>query len=247
MKLRLAHGSQRNELTELRPQTYFGSNGSQDGVGINLTEDISLARGYAKDAGSVYLSDIDITGFLHITEDNYLTKEQANKITELLSDLPEDLQYRFATDICGKKDFPFENDDEAEAFYRESKSNIKALGLCLDRLNPDIDYDDKDRTVIKIAHKDFSDIQTASTKRIHWCLNMYDNHLATHMLKSISTGLILERDTGKRNFLSFRGVENIVATMDSEFLKKSHANTLIQRSMNNHSEEKKIPTNQLEL
>lgn len=235
MKIRLSHGSRANELTELRPQTYFGSNGSQDGVGINLTEDISLARRYAKDDGSVYLSDIDITGYLHVSEDNYLTKEQADKITELLSKLPEDLQYRFATDICGKKEFPFNSDDEAEAFYRESKAGIKALGLNLDRLKPDIDYDDKDRTLIKIAHNDFSDIQQASTKRIHWCLNMYDNHLATQILKSISTGLILERDTGKRNFLSFRGVENIVATMDHEFLKKPNADALIQRSMDNHS------------
>jgi hypothetical protein len=235
MNIRAAHGSKKNHLTQLEPQYIAGNNGSQDGIGINLTSDIGLAKYYAGSEGSVYLVDLNVDSYLTISDKTLLTSSQADVLKSELEKLPEKIQYRLATDICSKKPHTYGNDKEAEAFYEENKKFISSLDLGLDRMKPSIDYDDLGQMVILIAHKDFSTLETVNTGHIHRCLNLFNNEIATTLLKSISKGLILERESGLDTYLSFQMQETIVATLDGVFLKKPNAKELISESCKKYS------------
>jgi hypothetical protein len=234
MIIRAAHGSKKNHLTHLSPQYVNGNNGSLEGIGINCTANIILAMNYAEE-GSVYLVDLKVDSYLTVSDKTLLTSSQADILKSELEKLPEKIQYRLATDICGKKPHTYGSDKDAEVFYKDNKKSIASLDLGLDRMKPTIDYDNLGQMVIFIAHKDFSMMETINTGHIHRCLNLFDNEMATSLLKSISSGLVLKRDSGLDNYLSFQMEENIVATLDNEFLKKPNAKELISDSCKKYS------------
>jgi hypothetical protein len=242
MNVRVAHGSKVNSLSELKASYYDGNNGANDGIGIYLTAEVGTAINYATDEGSVYLVDLNTEGFLTIAPDTYLSPEQSAKLEEELNTLPEEVQYRLATDICGKKEHVFLNEEDAEEFYKKERVKFKEMDLRLDRLKPEIDFNEQDQMMILAAHKSFSDIGKVETSRIHKCLNLLDNSIATSLLKTISSGLILEREEQKENYLSFRFREKIVATLDNEFLSKENAKALIEESCKKYSTRSASPS-----
>jgi len=229
------HGSSHNNLPHLEPRYIGGNNGSIDGVGINLTDSITLARNYAENDGSIYLIDIDISNYLTVSKDTLLSPNQADRLKSILSQLPNELQYRLATDMCGKEDHVFDNDKGAEDFYKKNRGEIREMNLGLDRLKPEIDYHDDGRMMILVAHNDFGKLQEISTFQIHRALNLYDNELASNILKEIAGGLVLACDNNKKNYLSFNPTEAITATLDSSFLSRPNANTLIKGSCEKYS------------
>lgn len=245
MNKRLLHGSRKNDLESLQPQYIGGNNGSVDGIGINLTDSIPLAKHYAGGEGSVYMSDINTADFIEISHSKHLTKEHAECLKSQLEQIDETTRYRLATDICGKAEKAFKSDDDAEAFYKEKRAEFKVLNLQLDRLKPEIDYNDDGDMVILHANLDFSGLEKATTKRMHYCLNLFDNDYATTLLKSICKGLILPREDGITNYLSFAMDEPIVARLDQEFLAKPNAEALIKSSMSKYSSNS-FQTNTLE-
>lgn len=235
MTIRLLHGSKKNDLTQLEAQFIGGNNGSQDGVGINLTDSISLARHYAGSEGSVYMIDTDTTDYLSISSNHFLSQDKADILAEKLSAMHEMIRYRLATDICGKLQTAFKDDSKAEEFYKEKRKEYRSMNVSLDRLKPEIDYNDEGDMVILHAQTDFSNLHKASTYHIHRCLNRLDNELASGLLKLISKGLILERDNGTKNYLSFAYSEPVVEQLNHDFLSKPEANSFIKESMKEHS------------
>lgn len=230
MFVKLAHGSKRNDLTQLEPQYIRGNNGSQDGIGVNLTADANVAVGYAEDTGSVYLVDLDISHFLIVSDKEKLNAGQAEILKMHLATLPKQDQYRLATDLCGKLSQTFDNDDDAEVFYKTQRQTHKEIGFTLDRLKPEIDYADDGRMMILYANDSFDNLTNVDTKRLHYCLNLFDNSIATSLLKTISSGLVLERENGKHNYLSFRNSEPVADRLDQQFLSKTNAINVIQRA-----------------
>lgn len=230
MRIRLAHGSPKNDLAELQPMFVGGTNGSQDGIGVNLTADGAVARHYAGDNGTVYLVDLDTSRFLTISDNKMLGHGPAEILKMHLTTLPEPIQYRLASDICGKAKRTFDNDDDAEVFYKEKRAEFRSLDLHYDRLKPDIDYDDEGRMTILYAHNDFNKLHETSTRRLHYCLNLYDNNVATNLFKTISNGLVLERDNGKHHYLSFRASEAIAQTITADILQQPDSHDIIERS-----------------
>lgn len=230
MRIRLAHGSRKTDLTELQPMSVGGENGSQDGIGINLTADGAVARHYAGNDGAVYLVDIDISRFLTVSDHATLGHGHAEILKMHLATLPEHIQYRLASDICGKAQRTFDNDADAERFYKEKRAAFTSLDLHYDRLKPDIDYHDDGRMIIVYAHNDFDNLYEASTRRLHYCLNLYDNSVATSLLKTICNGLVLARDNGKHHYLSFRASEAVAHTLNADTLQQPNSNDLIERA-----------------
>ncbi len=231
MRMRLLHGSKKAGISQLEPQYIGGNNGSVDGIGINLTDSIPLARHYAGSEGVVYISDIDTKDYLRISNSDHLTKEQAMSLRRELEPMNRNLRYRLATDLCGKKETVFSSDEQAEKFYKEKRQEYRDMGISLDRLKPDIDFDDNGDMIIKHAQTDFSELSKATTKHIHRCLNLLDNEFASTLLKTISKGLVLPREDGTTNYLSFAMEEGIVSEMNQEFLNKPNADKLINQSM----------------
>lgn len=226
--MKVIHGSKVKQIQYLSPQFIAGANGSQDGVGVNLTDNIDLALRYATDKGSIYLVDLNVDDFLTVSDNVRLTESQSKTLIAEFSELDERLQYRFATDLCGKETHVFDHNDKAEEFYKLERLRIKGLDLGLDRMMPEIDDNDMESFSILTARKDF-DLTDVSTQHIHYCLNLYDNQLATYLLNTISKGLILERESGQNNYLSFRPSEKVHAELTGGFLKRGDCNDLIKR------------------
>lgn len=201
------HGSKTNEIRSLQPKAFFGENGSVDGVGVNLTSNASLAKRYAGQTGSVYFVRINTEGYLRISDNTFLNNKQAEILESAISELPEVLQYRFATDISGRKKTYISVAGEAMQFYKDEKQKHKNLGLYLDRLLPEIDPESEDYTILS-ATKEIN-FDKVSTSHIHRCLNLYDNMLATDLLKKLASGLILERESGTLDYLSFGMSERV--------------------------------------
>jgi len=230
MIVRLAHGSTTNGLHSLEPQYIRGNNGSQAGIGVNMTADAEIAVRYADKTGSVYFIDTDISGFLTVSENVTISAGQSEILKMHLRTLPDVDQYRLASDFCGKSSKVFDNDKDAEHFYKSERQAYKDMGFTLDRLKPEIDYADDGRMMILYANKSFDNLTDVTTKRLHYALNLFDNSIATSLLKTISPGLILERENGKHHYLSFRNSEPITDVLDSNFLAKPNAIDVIQRT-----------------
>lgn len=228
--MKVVHGSKIKNIEFLGARFMSGSNGSMDGVGINLTSNVPLALNYATKDGSVYIVDIDTSNYLTVSDHSFLSDSQAETLITKLKELPDNLQYRLATDICGKEVVKFNDDDKAEEFYKLERIKIKGLELGLDRMMPMIDPDDDVGFSIKIARNDF-DFNNVSTKHIHYCLNLYDNCLSSELLKSISDGLILEKEDGRHNYLSFNGMEKPKTEISGDFLIREDCAELIERAI----------------
>jgi hypothetical protein len=228
--MKVVHGSKIKNIEFLGPRFMSGSNGSMDGVGVNLTSNVPLALNYATKDGSVYIVDIDTSNYLTVSENSFLSDSQVKTLTSKLKELPDNLRYRFATDMCGKEVVKFSDDDKAEEFYKLERIKIKGLDLGLDRMMPMIDPNDDVGFSIKIARNDFN-FDDVSTKHIHYCLNLYDNCLSTDLLKSISSGLILEKEDGRHNYLSFNGMEKTKTEISGDFLIKENCAELIENAL----------------
>ncbi len=237
-KVRTAHGSRKNDLTHLAPQYYNGRNGSQDGIGINLTSSVDVAMHYAGKEGSVYLVDVDTTHFLTISEETYLTEDQATVLKKELETLCTADKYRLATDILGKRQQHFVDEKEAYATFKSFSSYLKMLGLTHDRLKPSVEFGEED-VIVYTPHCNFSRIGSVNTKHLHYCLTLFDNSVATSLLETISSGLILNRENRENDYLSFAKEEKVIAKLDQEFLQKPQAKSLIEGSLNKYSPSEK--------
>lgn len=215
----VAHGSKNKGIESLVPYYYGGCNGSHDGVGVNMTNNPSLALNYAGPEGAIYIVDLDLTNFIKISESTTLTKTQANKLTEIFSDLDDQVKYRLATDICGKKTEEFNDEITANKVFKRHALKHATLGLYLDRLKPTVDFGDYDKITILSAKKEF-DLEGVSTQRLHYSLNLYDNYYATEVFKKICNGLILEVDQKHTNYLSFRFEERVITEFAAKEMNK---------------------------
>lgn len=213
------HGSKVKGLESLRPQYYTGNNGCQAGVGVNLTNIPAIALNYAGEDGSVYFVNLDIDDFIDISPDVKLSPQQIKKIETIFDDLNDKDKYRLATDLSGKKRETFSDQKMAQRHFKKHSLKFSTLGLRLDRLKPTVEYDDDDNMVILSATNEF-DLTNVNTERLHYCLNLYDNYYATEVLKEISSGLILDVDNEKKNYLSFRFDESVDLELSSSKLTK---------------------------
>jgi hypothetical protein len=226
--MKLIHGSTVKDIKSLVPQYFSGNNGSQDGIGVNLTDNVPLALNYATKDGSIYIVDLNTENYLTISDNETLNLEQINIIENIFNELDNTLKYRLASDISGKNKESYIDDKDAEIAYKEEMKRFKSLALGLDRLKPKIDYDDNDNMMI-ISASDKLNLANVSTKHLHYCLNLYDNLFATKIFKKISSGLILERDNGTKNYLSFRFEEHVTKEITGDLLKKDNIESLINK------------------
>lgn len=226
--MKVVHGSTVKNIKALVPQYFVGNNGSQDGIGVNLTNNVHLALNYATKEGSLYVIDLNTDGFLNISSDARLTEVQKSKVESLFNEIEEKLKYRLASDICGKNKKSFLDEDKAEAFYKEQMNIFKNLDLGLDRLKPKIDFDEDGNMVIVTANKEFN-FDNVSTDHLHYCLNLYDNLFATNVFKKISSGLILEREGGSNNYLSFRYDEPVMKEITGPVMIKDNLIELVEK------------------
>jgi hypothetical protein len=230
--MKVVHGSKVKGIEALAAKLMAGNNGSQDGIGVNLTDNVQLALNYATEEGSLYIVDLDTEGFLEVSDSARLNSKQIDSLMEILSEVDDKLKYRLASDMCGKNEKSFPDDKEAEKYYKEEIEKFKSLDLGLDRLKPKIDYHDlSDDMVIITANKEFNFVDV-STKQIHYCLNLYDNLFATNVLKKLSTGLIIERDGGGNNYLSFRYEEPVMKELTGPVMAKENLRELVENICN---------------
>jgi hypothetical protein len=208
----LFHGTRQHDLRFLEPQFYGGANGSQDGVGINLTDSLTAAQGYGK-GGRILLLSPATEAFLRIDEQTKLSPSQCEKMSGLFNDLPVELQLRFATDLHGKQKHSFTDENAAKAFYKTSKAEIAGFHLP-DRIKPSVEFERETIDVI-IARRE-ADFSQVNTKHLHYILNLCDNKLATVLFKEITTGLVLPKDSGATHYLSFRKDEMVLADFSVE-------------------------------
>ncbi len=237
MNLRLLHGSKKTNLTHIIPFHMMGGNGCQDGVGINLTDSASLAINYATDPedgslGSVYIVKLNVTNFLTVNDTTTLTPAQQEIILNEIKQLPEKYQYRLATDFSGKKELEFTDKEKALQTYKHYKQEFKTLDLSLDRLKPEAEQLTENLWEVIVPTKE-ANLRDVTTSHLHYCLMLFDNHWGTAVLNKITEGLILERDSGITNYLSFAKEVAIFKELDCNFLDKHNATSLIQSSIDN--------------
>lgn len=219
----LFHGSKKSKLSFLEPQYYSGSNGSQDGVGVNLTSNLSRSQLYAGELGNILLVNLNLHNFLTISEDVKLNSEQQSKLNAFFDTLPPQLKKRLATDINGRETHHFEHGDKKEAhtFFKEQLDAHKIANLP-DRVKPVVKFEAD--TIEVHTPRDIWDLKEVNTKDLHYLTNLYDNEFATELFKKISDGLILPGDKEGDNFLSFRKNEVVLAefkqkdTLGDDFL-----------------------------
>lgn len=202
------HGTRADFDGPLEPRFIAGANGSQDGIGINATSSLRIAKNYAGEDGFVHVAEMNLDGFLVISNDQRLTKEQAENLEGFIGQLDDTVRTRLSTDLMGKKEYSFTDKNEAKEFLDRKKKELKDMSLYLDRMKPSVEYFEDGDYVISAAHKEV-DLKDVSTEHIHYILNLLDNYLATNALKSISTGLVLERGEHS-NYLSFRYQESVI-------------------------------------
>lgn len=203
----LFHGTTKQDLRFLEPYYYGGSNGSLDGVGINLTDSLAVAQEYGK-GGRVLLLSPSTTQFLRVDTDTMLSPAQSATLSALFKELPFEVQIRFATDLHGKQTHHFTEESAAKSFYSLAKAELAGFHLP-DRIRPEVQFE-RDTVDVLVARRDV-DFSAVNTKRLHYILNLYDNRLATTMLKEITTGLVLPKDSGTTVYLSFRRDEMVLA------------------------------------
>lgn len=208
----LFHGTKKNDLRFLEPQFYGGANGSQDGVGINLTDSLTAAQGYGKD-GRVLLLSPAVESFLLIDEHVCLSSSQCETMSALFKELPVELQFRFATDLHGKQKHSFTDEATAKNFYKTAKTEIAGFHLP-DRARPEVEFE-RETVDVFVARRD-ADFSKVNTKHLHYILNLYDNKLATALFKEITAGLVLPKESGATHYLSFRKDEMVLADFAAE-------------------------------
>lgn len=206
--MRVFHGTKADFDGPLEPGFIAGANGSQDGIGINATSSLRLAKNYAGKDGFVHVAEINTDGFLVISDENRLTSDQAEKLKGFIGQFDDTVRTRLSTDLMGKKEYSFTDKEEAKEFLNMKKKELQDMCLYLDRMKPTVEDFEEGNYVISAAHKDM-DLKDVSTEHIHYILNLLDNYLATNALKSISTGLVLERGDHS-NYLSFRYQEPVI-------------------------------------
>lgn len=197
----LFHGSFKKGLKFLLPATFSGSNGSQDGIGINLTNALPLAVDYAGGDGSIYASAVDVSEYLPINEKHYLNQQQTAILENFFNNkVPNDIKVRLATEFSGRLESVFDYDDEKEAlaFYKLAKESCPELP---DRLKPHVEFE-KEHISVFTPHDNIS-LKGVNTHKIHYSLNLIDNGLATDSLSLISKGLIIPKGGNLTNYLSF--------------------------------------------
>jgi hypothetical protein len=236
--MKLFHGSKKNNLQYLQSFYIGGNNGSVDGVGVNMTNDLGVALRYSSKDGSIYVVDIDTSDYLLISKSDFLSANQAVVLVDKLKELPVPVQCRLATDICGKKIINYTCADKAINFYKEEKEKIKNLDMRLDRMLPRVE-DEGEHYAIHVARTDF-DLEGVSTSHIHYCLNLYDNQLSSTLLKSICGGLEIKADSGHSNFLSFDAIVGIEKEITGELLQQDNIKDELEYELESPSSSRQL-------
>jgi hypothetical protein len=205
------HGTKKNNLSLLTPQYYEGSNGSQDGVGVNLTQALMSAQEYAGEEGRILLVHLNTAPFLTIDARTSLSLSQCQELDHAFSQLPSPIQQRLATDINGREttQFPLAQKEDAHVFYKEARAAIKKLPNSPDRLLPKVDFT-SDGIEVHTARQQW-DLTKTTTAHLHYILTLCDNALASDLLKKIADGLILPKNSDTTHYLSFRDEEVVLA------------------------------------
>jgi hypothetical protein len=215
------HGSTKKSLPEIAPSFFAGSNGSMDGVGTNTTDSVDTALLYAEGDGVVYIIPQITVDYLLISEEQLLSKEQQQKIIDICSELPIADQYRLATDLAGKKVEVFSNDNDAHVFYKQHIHTKNELGLSHDRLKPNVEFE-KNHTEVHYAHCDF-DLSNVNTHTLHYILNLFDNSFSSYAFQSIAPGLVLPKNAGFKNYLSFAPTHPVICELPASFVMENPA------------------------
>ncbi len=205
------HGTTKKALNILTPQYYAGSNGSQDGIGVNVTNSLQIAQDYATPEGRLLLLYLNHDNFLRIDDQTRLSDAQCARLDQVFDLLPLPLQLRLATDINGKQTtrFRYEDENKAKTLYQQSKQRFADVPELPDRIRPSYDFE-KSHIDIHLPRARW-DLSKTDTAHLHYVLNLVDNALATELFKKISDGLILPKENGAIHFLSFRANETVLA------------------------------------
>ncbi|EGR2227264.1 hypothetical protein DZF79_03215 [Vibrio parahaemolyticus] len=235
-KILVAHGSPTKEIKELRSSHYSGENGAEHGVAVYLcgAEDITTPMMYAGESGSVYLSELDISTFIKVSYDDYLTYSQSEAILDYAEKI-EDLatRTRVITDLQGRDEREFSSEEHADAFYDARMEEINELGLP-DRYEPEFESD-RDGNIVVSFSRDEVDRElgvTSSTKLISDSLKSASSILVTEVFSEISDGLIFNGDEPfimsyrpvpvKKEMAANLGIDGIRSWIESEYISHQH-------------------------
>ncbi|CAH7389051.1 hypothetical protein VCHA53O466_50017 [Vibrio chagasii] len=206
----LLSGSTKQGLTSLEPQYIFGSNGAQDGFGVNLSNSVDTALNYAMkgSTSSVYVIEVeDLDDYLTIDGEHFLTEEQAYELECSIDELGAADRARLYTDILGRVEVEYPDAVSMEEAFDEMYEFSQMANL--DRLRPK--FVEKDSLKLSCPRRDgnVEELMRATTGQIHYALTLYDLHFATDTLKGLAHGLVLPKESGATYYLSFRFQEDV--------------------------------------
>ena len=169
----IAHGSKVVEIDKLIPTPVFagmGSNGSEFGEGIYSCdqEGLDLAKYYSTADGSIYLHEIETNNYLVVSDDNYLTLNESNMLSDYIDNIEDPIvKLRLSTDLVGRDIRYFDKNQEknADEFYDVLEQQSKIMELP-DRYYPDFEESVNGRLVVSFSRDeiDGSAIDRKSTR-----------------------------------------------------------------------------------